>query len=202
MGNLDLVQNLNQAGNLVPLIIEFGVDVGIGQRVNGDEGNIGISTRKFQERGYSLSNGIVPLFIPVNSVHLADDHDESLDAQCSCQHSLFFGLSFLLKSRFKLTLSCRYKQNRNICLACSHNHVGNVVFVPRSIEQGEPSIVQGEHQLGTLYSLPPLSLIGIGIGHEGQLPGLHVGLLGLLLVPGQLLLVDLFELLQDVSRQG
>ena len=69
-------------------------------------------------------------------VHLVDNHDQVLDTNRLDETCVFSRLSTLVEPSLELTLARGYDENGNISLCCSTNHVGNVVLVPRSVQDG------------------------------------------------------------------
>lgn len=114
---------------------------------------------------------------------------------------MFFGLSILVKSSFELAFFSRDDKNSNISLTGTHDHVRDVVFVAWGIEDCESSVLKREVKFGVFDSFTSLSFVRINVSNTGQLPCLHVILLGLLFISCPLLFVNFTELFHDVSSK-
>ena len=150
------------------------------------------STTIFKKRRYLLLNEVKPLFAPVIGPHLGHYHDQLDHTQCFSQHSVFFGLTFLLKTRLELSLFGRDDQNSHICLTGSHDHVGHIVFMSRSIEKSKSFVFQEKVHLSILSGFSINSLFRNDVRDSCIFPSFHLVLFDFSLVPCQFLLINLF----------
>lgn len=115
---------------------------------------------------------------------------------------MFFGLSILVKSSFELTFFGRNDKNCNISLTSTHDHVRYVIFMAWGIKDSESSVLKREVKFGILDSFTSFSFVWINVSNTGQLPCLHMVLLGLLFISCPLLFIDFTELFHNVSSKS
>lgn len=136
---------------------------------------------------------------PILGSHFSDSYHKSRYTQSFSQHSVLFGLSILIKSSFELAFFSRDYKNGNISLTGTHDHVRYVVFVSWGIEDCESSVLKREVKFGVFDSFTSLSFVRINVSNTGQLPCLHMILLGLLFISCPLLFINFTELFHNVS---
>jgi len=115
---------------------------------------------------------------------------------------VLFGLAILIESCLELTFFWRNNENSDISLASTHDHVRDVVFVPRGVKNCESSVFKRKVKFSILNSLSSFSFIRINISNTSQLPCLHMIFLGFLLVSCQLLFINFTELFHNVSGKS
>ena len=114
---------------------------------------------------------------------------------------MFFGLSIFFKTWLKLSLFCWYYQHCHISLTCTHDHIGNVVFVARGIKKSEPLLVKNEIDFCVFPSFSIFFLLRDDINQTSIFPSLHLILFGFFFVQSYFLLINLLQLFHNVSSQ-
>jgi hypothetical protein len=74
--------------------------------------------------------------------------------------------------------------------------------MPGSIEESEPFLLEGKVKFSVLSGFSICSFLRNDVRDGSIFPGLHLILLGLLFVSSQFLLVNFFELFDDVTSEG
>lgn len=115
---------------------------------------------------------------------------------------MLFGLAILIESCLELTFFWGNNENSDISLTSTHDHVRDVVFVPRGVKNCKSSVFKRKVKFSILNSLSSFSFIRINISNTSQLPCLHMVFLGFLLVSCQLLFINFTELFHNVSGKS
>lgn len=74
--------------------------------------------------------------------------------------------------------------------------------MPGSIEESEPFFLEEKVKFSVLSGFSIYSFLRDNVRDRSIFPGFHLILLGLLFVSGQFLLVNFFELFDDVAGEG
>lgn len=157
-----------------------------------------------EERHDVVLNFCVAILLPFNSrlVHLVDNNDELLDSETFGQVDMLAGLSFTLKSCFKLTLTGRDDQSTKVSERCTHNHIRHVVLVTRSVEY---SALLGlcVEEGATHFNGFTLGLLFVRVVHHvSEPPRVTAQLLGLYLVLFNRLLINDTHLQHKVTANS
>lgn len=179
---------------LVPTIFKWSVDVYVTDWIDRNKFAFWI-TAGIGQKGFNQAFDLIePVLWPIDCAHFGHCHDDWSYSKRFGKESVLSCLSLLYKTWLELTRFCGYDQNSDIRLAGTHNHVGNEVLVPWSVNEGEPSLAEWEQEFGILNCNSLHSFGWIDVWNSCQLPSLHVIILCLLFCSKPLLFIHFVEL--------
>mmetsp|Transcript_36018 Transcript_36018/g.41746 ORF Transcript_36018/g.41746 Transcript_36018/m.41746 type:complete len:335 (-) Transcript_36018:403-1407(-) len=175
--------------------IDFVLHVGTPQPRNGQEFDLLLNNipAAFEIRAELADAFVEPYFGPHYGriVHLVNHHHQITHPERLGEHGVLPRLPPAIEPRLELTLPRGYHQHTDIGLTRAHDHVRDVILVPRRVQDRVPLHFRVEMGTSHLHRFTLGAFFFVGVHDERQKPRFAVQILRLLFVFLDRALVDI-----------